>query len=614
MSRSGAATFKKTSGILTIDEDVSPSELLWRSTDGDKTHKIVLNTIDKLQATPVTSDKMMLKLIGKIADTKKLKDNDGEEVAPKPPSFVFSFNNRDVMDNIKDALQMIIARYKDEEIFEEKKRKESSMGPQPSEMAPLINTSALDDSLSREKLLINLKLQQSLLKENKSLMKTFQETVINSGLPPKEFWSTRVPLLRAFALTTSQRTGPYNVLSTIKPVASSDNKVNVSVSREKISTIFQTYPIVKKAYDDNVPKNFKEQEFWARFFSSKLFRKLRGERIMQNDRGDMIIDRYLTLDQEFDRKDDEMLQHPVKKLIDLDGNQQDDPERRGNRADFTMIPGMDANGNTDGVVDILKGMNRLSEKMIKSLENEYSRATLSAEDLDKEEREELLYSDLEDNEFARYTEIRLKQRMVSEQPLNNIQESKSMPAVNANEIENQIDLTMNGLSHSIDLKKVSGDNIKINSAVNQRVVKAVKINAKQARQNTLSVPMGSLSGNSNADGIDEVDSFLPSDLLESCRVLHGTCCEFLKHFYLHFQSGETKQANTVKKLYKYLTQCLDKISALLKEVEGNESEQHEGMITNCNAYLRPVLESLNLAIQKYENTVAEVDASNVITI
>lgn len=77
--------------------------------------------------------------------------------------------------------------------------------------------------------------------------------------------------------------------------------------------IFENYPIVKKAYTDNVPKISKNQSS-GQGSSSKLFRKLRGEKIMQNDRGDVIIDRYLTLDQEFDRKDDDMLLHPVKKL------------------------------------------------------------------------------------------------------------------------------------------------------------------------------------------------------------------------------------------------------------------------------------------------------------
>ena len=181
----------------------------------------------------------MLRIVGKIdPDAKKRKDNEGNEIPVKPPVHMFSFNNRTVMDNIKETLQHIIARYKDEEEYQEKHKPDSqspapdtasSVTPQPSQIPrDLINTATLDASLTKAKLLSNLKLQQSLLKDNKPLMKIFQETVIKAGLPPHEFWSTRIPLLRAFALSTSQKIGPYNVLSTIKPVASSDNKVNVS--------------------------------------------------------------------------------------------------------------------------------------------------------------------------------------------------------------------------------------------------------------------------------------------------------------------------------------------------------------------------------------------------
>ncbi|AET38713.1 TFIIH/NER complex subunit TFB1 Ecym_3216 [Eremothecium cymbalariae DBVPG len=606
MSHSGAAVFKKVSGMLTIDEEASPAVLTWRSTDGDKSHTVLLNTINKFQATPASSDKMMLRLVAKVDETKKIKDSEGNEVPPKPVVHKFSFNNRIVMDNIKETLQHIIARYKDEDVFEEKKRKEEFYAPVTSQEDSLINTTSLDDSLSQEKLLTNLKLQQSLLRENRNLMKTFQEAVIKAGLPPQEFWSTRIPLLRAFALTTSQKIGPYNVLSTIKPVASSDNKVNVSVSREKILTIFQNYPIVKKAYDDNVPKNFKEQEFWARFFSSKLFRKLRGERIMQNDRGDMIIDRYLTLDQEFDRRDDEMLLHPVKKIIDLEGNLNDDPEKRGNRPHFTMLPGTDPNGNNDGAVDILKGMNRLSEKMIKSLENEYSRVNLQLEDLDKEEREEILFSDLEEAEKTDYKEIYLRKRTPADR--SNGGASDFASSNNWDEIKGKIESITSELQGTLDLTAVSNVNAKTNQKINRRVLKAVKINAKQARHLHFDSTIGAFLGNQANNGL-EADSNLPSDLLESCRILHGTCCEFLKHFYIQFQSGEPKHGPTVKKLYKYLKECTQKFQELLNSVS-EQSDSRAEIVASCESYLQPVLFSVNLAVQKFDDAVKELESYN----
>ncbi|CCF58110.1 hypothetical protein KAFR_0D04620 [Kazachstania africana CBS 2517] len=610
MSHSGAATFKKVAGIITINEDASPAELTWRSTSGDKTHTIVLDTIDKLQATPATSDKMILRLMSKVDESKKQKDNDGNEVLPKPQIFMFSFNNRTVMDNIKITLQQIISRYKDNEIYEEKRRKESSEQPQSQQQqqhlsdVSLINTESLDDSLSEKKLRTNLKLQQSLLKSNKTLMKTFQETVINSGLPPNEFWSTRVSLLRAFALSTSQKIGPYNVLSTIKPVASSENKVNVNLSKERILSIFQNYPIVKKAYSDNVPKNFKEQEFWARFFSSKLFRKLRGEKIMQNDRGDVIIDRYLTLDQEYDRMDDEKLLHPVKKFIDIDGNVQDDPVRQGNKPDFTMQAGIDVNGNNDGTVDILKGMNRLSEKMIMALENEYSRNSLQdQESPDTEEKESLEIMDLQNAFKAEYAMIHLKKKDMkrTENTTAATSQKSSTLSITKAKASSEIANTINGLKGHFDLTKVTPDS-QTNTEINQRVIAAVKINAKQAKHNNLDPLLGGFIGNTNNSDATEASSDLPFELLESCRILHGTCCEFLKHFYIHFQSAEYKQAVTVNKLYKHLKDCIDKLNELFNDVKTQDGEE---MATMCVAYLKPVFDSISLAVSKYDEAFLE---------
>lgn len=605
MSHSGAAIFKKVYGIINIDEDASPAQLIWRSTAGDDTHTVLLDSIDKLQATPATSSKMMLRLIGKTEEsspTKKQKTNENGSNAAKPESHMFSFNNRAVMDNIKLTLQTIISRYKDIEADEEKRKmetpdvqKQNQQQQNQQHNGELINTERLDDSLSKEKLLINLKLQQSLLKNNKILMRTFQETVINSGLPPEEFWSTRIALLRAFALSTSQKVGPYNVLSTIKPVASSENKVNVNLSRQKILSIFENYPIVKKAYDDNVPKNFKEQEFWARFFSSKLFRKLRGEKLMANDRGDVIIDRYLTLDQEYDRQDDERLMHPVNKYIDIEGNKEDDPVRMGNKPDFTMQPGTDPNGNNDGTIDILKGMNRLSEKMIMALENEYSRNTLQKDSIEDESKEIFEITDLEKDYEAQYAIIHLNN---NEKNKNESLQNSDDRQISEDVIESHIKKVLDHLILKLELNNVVSDT-DANNENSQRVISAVKLNAKQAKHNTADSMLRSFVGNSNDT---EATSDIPPDLLESCRILNSTCCEFLKHFYIHFQSGEPKKGILVNKLYKQLKDCSSKLKELFNDVLKHDGEQMSNTVTS---YLKPVFDSILFAIEKYNTAFTE---------
>ncbi len=162
---------------------------------------------------------------------------------------VFSFNARHTMDSIKDDLQLIITRYR-------------SAHSTPTPQVPTTTAQENSNTLAKElktlldsKMLMgNYELQRNFLLANKPLKKTFEETVMKGGLASEEFWGTRIHLLRTFALANTQKQGPYHVLSTIRPITSSDNETNVSVTLEKIHAIFEQYPVVRKAYDENVPK------------------------------------------------------------------------------------------------------------------------------------------------------------------------------------------------------------------------------------------------------------------------------------------------------------------------------------------------------------------------
>jgi transcription initiation factor TFIIH subunit 1 len=54
---------------------------------------------------------------------------------------------------------------------------------------------------------------------------------------------------------------------------------------------------VKTVYDENVPR-VSEDQFWSRFFLSRLFKKLKGDKVLPSDTTDNIFDRYLNRDDE----------------------------------------------------------------------------------------------------------------------------------------------------------------------------------------------------------------------------------------------------------------------------------------------------------------------------
>ena len=60
-------------------------------------------------------------------------------------------------------------------------------------------------------------------------------------------------MLRAHSIERTQQRGPYNVFSVLKP-KTQDGTTKVSLSAERIRDIFEQHPLVKRVYDENVPK------------------------------------------------------------------------------------------------------------------------------------------------------------------------------------------------------------------------------------------------------------------------------------------------------------------------------------------------------------------------
>ena len=321
-------------GMVYIREDLAPLMLEWKPIDEqeeDRAISIPLNSLTTLQSTKETSPKMILKIVYKLTSGPPNTNADGTDNGGgggEEKSFKLTFTNRPTMNTIKDSLQTIVARsrtrvegtstptpapapastFGSAPQADSTRDSTSSSTPIPPTTSGTSTSSSLlslaaSQSLSDANLLKNFELQQKLLLEDRQLRDVFTKSVMQFKLSPQVFWSSRLNQLRTFALTISQHKGPYNVLSTIKPVATSDNQVNVNVTRDTINEIFTIYPIIKKAFDDLVPNKFNEGEFWSRFFNSKLFRRLRGDKIsISNSRGDVVLDKYLYIDQNYQEK------------------------------------------------------------------------------------------------------------------------------------------------------------------------------------------------------------------------------------------------------------------------------------------------------------------------
>lgn len=579
-SISGACMVSKISGMIHIREDTTPLVLEWNAIDQLKTVAIPLNSLTNLRASKETAPKMMLLVLYKLNN-----DQDEKELR-------LTFTNRPTMNNIKDSLQTIVAR--------QKTVIKDSPTPMPSSSAPSTpvplssansagststsNMLSFTDpqSLSDLSLLKNHQLQQKLLLEDKNLRNTFTQSVINFKLSPNVFWLTRLNQLRTYALTISQQKGPYNVLSTIKPVASSDNQVNVNVTRDTINEIFGTYPIIRKAFDDLVPSKFPEGEFWSRFFNSKLFRRLRGDKInTSNERGDFVLDKYLYIDLDFVEKEDadesnkrtklpDKSEVQVNKFLDLLGNEEDNSQKLGNMPDITMRYSDDVNkqnallnptvrgktpqkGQENEMIILMKNMNKLSSKMVHMSAESESHKTqdddLSAAEVNEYEQELNLH-DLNEIEDLKYVELNINTKShimfadSQEDSTQNVSPDELSAFLSGNTFQpqlNGINLTETYSSKKDEINKSAND---ITTLIKQnfRTFKLINQSSKESSENVI----------------------VPDSMIQEIVTYNITIMEFLSQFWKLFLNGTNP--NQLKKIFASLKNCKNALNQLSEKI------------------------------------------------
>jgi len=574
-SISGACMVSKISGMIHIREDTTPLVLEWNAIDQLKSVSIPLNSLTNLRASKETVPKMILLVSYKL-------NNEDKELR-------LTFTNRPTMNNIKESLQTIVAR--------QKTVIKDSPTPVPSSSAPGTpvplssansgsSTSTANllsftnpQSLSDQSLLKNHQLQQKLLLEDKNLRNTFTQSVINFKLSPNVFWLTRLNQLRTYALTISQQKGPYNVLSTIKPVASSDNQVNVNVTRDTINEIFATYPIIKKAFDELVPTKFPEGEFWSRFFNSKLFRRLRGDKInTSNERGDFVLDKYLYIDLDFlenegndDSNKKSKLQDDVQvnKFLDLLGNEEDNSQKLGNMPDITMRYSDDVSkqnallnptvrgktpqkGQENEMIILMKNMNKLSSKMVHMSGASESHKTqeggLSVAELNEYEQELNLH-DLNEIEDLKYVELNINTKSNSmfvdaqEDSVQNVSPEVLSSFLSGNLFEPKI--------NGINLTETYSKKDEINKSAND-ITTLIKQNFRTFKL----INQSSKESNEN--------SIVPESMIQEIITYNITIMEFLSQFWKLFLNGSNP--NQLKKIFASLKNCKISLNQLSEKI------------------------------------------------
>ena len=431
----------------------------------------------------------------------------------------------------------------------------------------------------------DVQLQHSLLKANPSLSKTFMESLrtkpesITSSQFTAQFWSTKTHLLRAHAIEKSQTRGAYNVLSSIKPMTV-DNATKLSISKEQIQLIFNQHSLVKRVYDENVPK-LSEEAFWSRFFQSRLFKKLKGERLSDNDPTDVILDKYLLVDEDADRARRLLASH-VPHIIDVEGNEENHSQRRGNQPDWTMRP------TSIDKVPIIRTLNALSEKILSHVTPNDIDPSLPI-GVDEETFNELALRDLQGDAEENRVILNIKDqsRFFSSDEGTGVSAdahlwAKQDPAevlkglrATLAEAGKGADLSNAiGFINESDSSDEEGDNDSTKGHVGSKMAltaATTQILAAVAQQRLRNDDEASAPSSGFSRVQTSSTSGLSPTLFDRLSLTHATTTEFLQHFWSAFLSGSPSRADEISRLIETLDRAMDRVKA----VAGNAEEERQ---------------------------------------
>ncbi|KAF8270272.1 hypothetical protein EI94DRAFT_1798336 [Lactarius quietus] len=174
-----------------------------------------------------------------------------------------------------------------------------------------------------------------------------RELVMSGQITETEFWEGREQLLLAQAASDSQKKGRPGQLVDPRPQAVEGGEVKIVITPQLVHDIFDEYPVVAKAYDENVPSKLSEAEFWKRYFQSKLFHShrasIRSTATQHVVKDDAIFDKYLEKPDDgkvplFRAGAQKTRDDEVDMFIDLEATREDH-EETGNEKDVTMQAG-----------------------------------------------------------------------------------------------------------------------------------------------------------------------------------------------------------------------------------------------------------------------------------
>ncbi|KAK2003516.1 TFIIH p62 subunit domain-containing protein [Colletotrichum falcatum] len=578
---SGRAAFKKKDGFLTLTPN--RQSVIWTPAPGDgpPTVSLALSNITNLQQTPDSAAKVMLKIFEKLPE------------ATEQTPYLFHFTSPDARSEanaIKDLLSRLLADIRSGDPGVPKPSGSGTPNPTAngstgasggggSGSGSMTFASSANSKPSNARwfddvqLKGDIELQQSLMKKDRTLHQTYMDAratkpeSISDAAFNAQFWSTRTNLLRAHAIEVNQQKGAYNVLPSIKPRLEND-VLKLDITVEMVQLIMAQHPLVKRLYDENVPK-IPESEFWSRFFLSKLFRTLKGDRITderkEGIKRDALFDAHDASENTamFQRKS---MAQSVPHIIDIYANEENQGGfRSGNQKDIEMRPRKN--------VPIVSTLNSLSERMLSNVAPSDREAGPNGED---STWQELALRDLRGDAKENKIILNIKEqnrffaKKDEAKSANALAFAKQNPSDVLFDIQTDLETIETDGAGGLNLR--AGIGIIDDSDSEEEGQRPLHVGSRAARKAAGDdIMAGIRQRRAEKYGDMATDESrpmgLPAEIAERCSLTHATTVEFLHQFWNAFLSGDPDRANELQYLVESLGRSAERINAVAEEAE-----------------------------------------------
>ncbi|ORY89771.1 hypothetical protein BCR35DRAFT_300243 [Leucosporidium creatinivorum] len=266
----------------------------------------------------------------------------------------------------------------------------TSTAPTPTSTSMRPSPSTTSQQPQQQQQQTDYHLRKLILQSSPHLLTLHRSLVLTHQLTESDFWSTRQDLLSAARVAHEQLKGKKGGMVDPKPETDERGDVTVKITPQLTREIFEEYPVVARAYDENVPEPLTEEAFWTRYFQSKLFNRNRtaNRAAVNTVKDDAIFDRYLG-EEDDDIEPKNLQHHDIYRLLDLAATEEDQHEVT-NQRDVTMRPGRER-----AALPLMRRFNEHSERLLNSsLGESVDRNRISFDPGNAGDRNSLYYSDI----------------------------------------------------------------------------------------------------------------------------------------------------------------------------------------------------------------------------